>query len=70
MLSFIPLFVTCQTPLSLEFSRTEYWGGLPFPPLGDLSDPGIAPVFPESPALAGRFFTTVAPGKPYTFLSN
>ena len=39
-------------------------GGLPFPPLGELPDLGIAPVFPESPALAGRFFTTAAAGKP------
>ena len=38
--------------------------GLPFPFLGDLSDPGIEPVSPASPALAGRFFTNVPPGKP------
>ena len=50
-----------QTPLSTGFSRQEYWNGLPFPPLGDLPDPGIEP---ESPALAGRFFTTVPPGNP------
>ena len=42
-----------QAPLSMEFSRQEYWSGLPFPPLGDLRDPGIEPA---SPALATRFF--------------
>ena len=45
----------------IEFSRQEYWTGLPFPSPGDLPDPGIKP---SSPALAGRFFTTVPPGKP------
>ena len=32
-----------QAPLSMGFSRQEYWSGLPFPPLGDLADPGIKP---------------------------
>ena len=50
-----------QAPLSMEFSRQEYWSGLPFPPPVDLPDPGIEPV---SPALAGGFFTTEPPGKP------
>ena len=49
-----PQTVACQVSLSTGFPRQEYWGGLPFPSLGDLSDPGIKPV---SPALAGRFFT-------------
>ena len=40
--------VTCQAPLSMGFSRQEYWSGLPFPSPGDLPDPGIEP---ESPAL-------------------
>ena len=40
---------TCQAPLSMEFSRQEYWSGLPFPSPGDLPDPGIKPA---SPALA------------------
>ena len=56
-----PWTVACQAPLSMEFSRQEYWSGLPFPPPEDLPDPGIEPV---SPALAGGFFTTEAPGKP------
>ena len=43
--------VACQAPLSMEFSRQEYWSGLPCPPPGDLPDPGIEPVPPVSPAL-------------------
>ena len=53
-----------QAPLSMEFSRQEYWSGLPFPTPGDLSDPGIKPTFLPSPALAGRFFTTGVTGNP------
>ena len=49
---------------SMGFSRQEYWSRLPFSKTGDLPDPGIEPVSPESPALAGRFFTTEPPGKP------
>ena len=48
----------------MEFYRQEYGSGLPFPTLGELADPGIKPVSLVSPALAGRFFTTVSPGKP------
>ena len=40
-----------QAPLSMEFSRQEYWSGLPFPSLGDPPDPGIEPGSPEAPAL-------------------
>ena len=54
------LYVACQTPLSMEFSRQEYWSGLPFPLLGDLIDPGIESTSPASPTLAGGFFTTSA----------
>ena len=53
----------CQAPLSIEFSRQEYWSGLPFPPPGDLSDPGIEHVSPVAPALQ-TFFTTEPVGKP------
>ena len=49
-----------QVHLFMEFSRQEYWYGLPFPPPEDLPYPGIKP---ESPALAGGFFTTELPGK-------
>ena len=60
-----------QAPLSMEFPRQEYWNGLPFSPRGDLPDPGIQPVSPESPALAGGFFTTELPGKPlFNFRNN
>ena len=45
----------------MKFSRQEHWSGLPFPSPGDLPDPGIGP---ESPALAGEFFTPETPGKP------
>ena len=49
-----------QVPLPVGFSRQEYWGGLPFPS-PDLPRPGIKP---ESPALAGGFFTTKPQGSP------
>ena len=39
----IPWTIAHQDPLSMGFSRQEYWSGLPFPSLGDLSDPGIEP---------------------------
>ena len=51
-----------QAPLSMGFSRQEYWSGLPFPPRGDLPDPGMEPT---SPALTGGFFTTKPPRKPH-----
>ena len=50
----------CSPPLLLmEFSRQEYLSGVPFPPPGDLPDPGIKPTSLMSPALASRFFTTL-----------
>ena len=48
-----PWTVTCQPPLSMEFTRQEYWSGLPFPSPGDLLDQGIEP---RSPALQADFF--------------
>ena len=53
----IPWTVALQAPLSMGFSRQEYWSGLPCPPPGDLPDPRMESVFLVSPALAGRFFT-------------
>ena len=53
-----PWTVARQAPLSWQFSRQEYWSGLPFPTPGDLPDPGIEPMSPVSSALAGGFFTT------------
>ena len=41
------LYVTCQAPPSMVFSRQEYWSVLPFPPPGDLPDPGIKPMSPS-----------------------
>ena len=72
MLSRVQLFATPWTvahkaPLSMEFSRQEYWSGLPFPSPGNLPDPGIKPMSRASHALAGGFFTTEPPGKPQEY---
>ena len=69
MLSYVRLFETPWTtayevPLSMGFSRHEYWIGLPFPSPGDLPNPGIKPT---SPALSGGFFITEPPGKPQVY---
>ena len=47
-----------------NFPGQEYWNRLPFPPPGDLPDPGIKPTSLASPALAGGFFTAAPSGKP------
>ena len=61
-----PWNVVCQAPLSMGFSRQEYWSGLPFPSLGDLPDPGIEL---KSPALKADSLATEQQGKPLsTFL--
>ena len=57
-----PWTVACQAPLSMGFSRREYWSGLPFPSPGDLPDPGIEP---WSPALQADSLPTELWGKPY-----
>ena len=54
----------CQAPLSMRFSRQEYWSELPLPSPGDLPDPGVGPISHVFPALAGEFLLLVAPGKP------
>ena len=64
-LSHVQLFATPWTvaykaPLSMEFSRKEYWSGLPFPSPGDLPDPGIEP---RSPALQVDALPSEPPGK-------
>ena len=56
------LYLTLCDPV--EFSKQEYWSGLPFPTSGDLLDPGIKSTSLAFPALAGGFFTTARPGKP------
>ena len=56
--------VSCQTPLSMGFSRQEYWNGLPCPPPGDLPDPRIEPASPASHALQAILLTAESLGKP------
>ena len=56
LLGCVPLFATLwtvahQAPMSVGFSRQEYWSGLPFPAPGDLPDPGTEPASPAAPAL-------------------
>ena len=55
-----PWTVACQAPLSMGFSRQEYWSGLPFPSSGNLPDPGIEPM---SPALQADCLPTYLEGK-------
>ena len=61
--------VAHQVPPSMEFSRQEYWSGLPCPPPRDLPDPRIKPVSLTSPALAGGFFTTSTMWEAYILMS-
>ena len=56
-----PWTVAHQAPPSMEFTRQEYWSGLPFPPPGDLPDPGIEP---ESPTLQADALPSESPGNP------
>ena len=56
-----PMTVACQAPLSMGFSRQEYWSGLPFPSPGNLSNPGIKP---GSPPLQADSSLSESPGKP------
>ena len=61
-----PQTVAHQAPLSMDFSRQEYWSGLPFPSPGDLRDPGIKP---RSPALQADSLLTELPGKLFLLYS-
>ena len=65
-----PWTVAHHAPLSMEISWQEYWSGLPFPPRGDLPDPGIKSTSLVPPALAGRFFTLRFLGSPQRVWSN
>ena len=56
-----PWTVAHQAPLSMGFSRQEYWKGLPFPSPGDLPDPGIEPAALMPPASADGLFTSAPP---------
>ena len=58
-----PWTVAQQIPLSMKFSKQEYWSGLSFPSPGDLPNPGIEPASLPSPPSAGKFFTPVPPGE-------
>ena len=64
-----PWTVTQQAPLSMGFSRQEYWSGLLFPTPGELPDPGIKLASLVSPTLVGRYFITESPGI-YTSISK
>ena len=57
------LYIACLVPPSMEIVRQGYWSGLTFSSPGDLPNPGIEHTSLTPPALAGRFFTTVPPGK-------
>ena len=59
--------IVCQAPLSMGFSRQEYWSGLPFPSSGDLLDPGIKPGFPT---LQADSVLSEAPGKQVLLTDN
>ena len=70
VLSHVQLFAiqwttASQAPLSIEFSKQEYWSGLPFPSPGDLPDPGIERLSVVSPVLAGGFFTSWVNREPH-----
>ena len=71
----VQLFVTlwtlaCRAPLSMGFSRQEYWSGLPRPPTGYLPDPGIKSMSLIFPVLAGGFFTISATGEALSTLAR
>ena len=68
LFSCVQLFMTLwtaarQTPLSMGFSRQEYWNGLPVPSPGDFPESVTASASLVSSALAGRFFTMAPPGE-------
>ena len=64
LLFVIPWTVAHQAPLTMGISRQEYWSGLPWPPPGDLPDPGTEPESPASPALQAGSLPAEPPGKP------
>ena len=62
-----PWTIAYQTPPSMEFSRQEYWSGLPFPSPEDLPNPGIEP---GSPTLQADTLLSEPPGKPLKYLEH
>ena len=69
-LSVTPWTVAHQTPLSMGFSRQEYWRGLPCPLPGDLPDPGFKPSVTASPALQADSLPNEVPGKIKLLVGN
>ena len=65
-----PWIVACQVPLSVGFSRQEYWSGLPFPPPGDLPDPGIEPLSVNLLHWQAGSLGLALPGKPCSAWSH
>ena len=65
-----PCTVARQAPLSMGFSRQEYWSGLPSPSPGYLPNPGIEPAFPVSPALQADSLRIEPPGKPSWWIAT
>ena len=65
-----PVVLAHQVPLSMGFSSQEYWSGLPFPPPGDLHDPGIKPSSPASPLLQADSSPLSHLGSPYERLGT
>ena len=55
--------IACQSPVSMGFFRQEYCSGLPFPPPGDLLDPGIKPMSHVSPVLQADSLMAASSGK-------
>ena len=62
--------VAHRSPLSMGFPRQKYWSSLPFPPPGDLPDPGIKPTSLKSPTLIGGFFMTVPQSSTVKMVKN
>jgi len=62
--SVTPRTAAHEAPLSMGLSQQKYLSGLPFPPPGDIPNPGTEPMSPVAFAFAGRFFTAEPPGKP------
>ena len=58
--------IALQAPLSMGYSRREHRSGLPFPPPGDLPDPGMGPASFTSPALQVGSLPLTPPGKPFS----
>ena len=67
---FEALHVAVQAPLSMGYPRQEYWSGLPFPPLGELTDSRIKSASLASPASAGGFFIPLPPGIPMQLIAK